>query len=85
MKTIIIDGKRAKTLKKLYSYLSKTLKFPDYFGNNLDALADCLKDLPEQVDIKIEYRDDFLSKNINKKDLVMQIFDNADMIKREKI
>jgi RNAse (barnase) inhibitor barstar len=29
---------------KLLNELSRTLNFPDYFGNNWDALFDCLRD-----------------------------------------
>ncbi|MCZ7655132.1 MAG: barstar family protein [Rhodocyclaceae bacterium] len=29
----------------LFECLATTLKFPDWFGHNWDALADCLSDL----------------------------------------
>ncbi len=43
--TAVLDGKRCKTLPELYVQLNAALKFPDYFGGNLDALFDCLCDL----------------------------------------
>lgn len=43
--TAVLDGKRCKTLPDLYVQLNAALKFPDYFGGNLDALYDCLCDL----------------------------------------
>lgn len=30
--------------KQGYDYLKEVFNFPDYFGNNLDALYDCLSD-----------------------------------------
>lgn len=40
-----LNGEHAKTSKELYKQLSKALELPDYFGNNLDALYDCMMDL----------------------------------------
>ena len=35
-------------------YIASQLKFPDYFGNNLDALFDCLLDIENKVNIAID-------------------------------
>jgi RNAse (barnase) inhibitor barstar len=43
--TVNIDGASIKTTDEFYSVLKKELQLPDYFGNNLDALADALTDL----------------------------------------
>lgn len=40
--TIVPAGIRSR--EKLFSILSKALKFPSYFGRNWDALNDCLRD-----------------------------------------
>ena len=50
-----INGMKTKSLKKLYKKVCKKLNFPDYFGHNLDALADCLSDLSwiEQPNVKL--------------------------------
>ena len=40
-----IDGSAARTSRDLLPMISAALHFPDYFGNNWDALADMLGDL----------------------------------------
>lgn len=46
---IIIDGERIKTTDDFHLEIKEKLEFPDYYGENLDALWDCLTgsiDLP---------------------------------------
>lgn len=61
-----IDGSKAQTLRAFYPRIAKQLFFPDYFGKNLDALADCLCSLEvtgsAQVVLFIRNFDQFLSK-----------------------
>ena len=47
-----------KTIEDAYKSFSRILKFPDYFGYNLDALSDCLIDLevPEKSGIVLVFR-----------------------------
>ena len=33
--------------KSAHEYIAKTLEFPEYYGNNLDALFDCLTEMGE--------------------------------------
>ena len=40
--TIVLDGAEMTSLPALHRYLAETLRFPDWYGANLDALADCL-------------------------------------------
>ncbi|MTH55305.1 barnase inhibitor [Bacillus mangrovi] len=44
MRELIIDGFKLQTEEELHIYLKKELKFPEHYGNNLDALYDCLVD-----------------------------------------
>ena len=37
--------------ESLHAHLYKRLKLPDYYGNNLDALFDCLTDLGEETEL----------------------------------
>ncbi len=60
------DCSKASSWQELYLMISKSLKPPDYFGMNLDALYDGLLDLswiPEsEILIVLEHFDQILSK-----------------------
>lgn len=45
MKVFIIDGKYMTSPESAHRYIANTLGFPEYYGNNLDALADCLSEM----------------------------------------
>jgi len=77
-----IDGAKTPTLKKFYRKMLVRLKFPDYFGDNLDALADMLCDLSwleeSQVRLYIKNPQDFLSgEKKSRKNAVLEIFAEA--------
>lgn len=40
-----IDGRAAADKAALLALVAGALRFPDYFGGNLDALEECLRDL----------------------------------------
>ena len=77
-----LDGLKTRTLKKLYKKLGSRLKFPDYFGDNLDALADMLTDLTwleaPNVILYIKNFEGFLAEeNEENRNMVFEIFDEA--------
>ena len=43
-KNILLDFTGVKDLQEFWKRIRETLDFPDYFGNNLDAMWDCLTD-----------------------------------------
>ncbi|MBL7818438.1 MAG: barstar family protein [Saprospiraceae bacterium] len=61
-----VDCAKAETMPDFFQQLQKGLKFPAYFGKNLDALFDCLCDFSwldaREVHIVLRGYDQFLSK-----------------------
>ena len=49
IKEIRIIGPRCTSQEALHEFVAKKLGFPDYYGANLSALADCLSELGEPV------------------------------------
>ena len=47
---IVLDASKMIDKENTHMYLKNVLSLPDYYGNNLDALHDCLE---EMTDVKI--------------------------------
>ena len=45
MNTYVLNGKDMTSREAAYEVIARTMRFPAWFGNNLDALADCLGEL----------------------------------------
>ena len=43
----VLDMRELRTCGALHAALAEQFSFPEYYGRNLDALFDCLTDLPE--------------------------------------
>ncbi len=46
MRHVHLNGLRMKNREKAYRHIKRRLHLPDYCGDNLDALSDCLSELP---------------------------------------
>ena len=55
---VIIDGRNVTDKAMLHAYLKKQCNFPDYYGNNLDALYDVLTERTEPLEIKVEHAEE---------------------------
>ena len=53
MKYAILDGSCIKDKESLHCVTKYALRFPDYYGKNLDALYDCLTDITEELTILV--------------------------------
>jgi len=51
---VIIDGRKMTDKATLHTYLKEQCKFPEYYGNNLDALYDVLTDREDPLEIRLE-------------------------------
>lgn len=54
MRVVRLDGAAMTTVDKVHATLQKEMGFPDYYGNNLDALWDMLSEESEEVHIILE-------------------------------
>lgn len=53
MNTCILDGNQIGDKDMLHDILADSLKLPEWYGRNLDALYDCLVDLQEETEIRV--------------------------------
>lgn len=44
---IILDARHMDTKKRAHGYLKEKMNFPEYYGENLDALYECLCELTD--------------------------------------
>ena len=49
---VLLDALRLQNKDEAHKYLRTALNFPDYYGENLDALHDCLTELD---DVEVEF------------------------------
>lgn len=57
---ITINGLDFKSEMDVHNYLSKVMNFPEYYGNNLDALWDVLNEVDEPINIKLSNKEDLI-------------------------
>ena len=50
---VILDARILGEKESAHSYLKRIFCFPDHYGNNLDALYDCLSELPYGANLSI--------------------------------
>lgn len=53
MNYVMLDGGFLRSKDHLHDILSRELRFPEYYGRNLDALHDCLTDIMEDTQISV--------------------------------
>ncbi len=49
MEIYLLDGKDMTSRENAYRVIERTMRFPDWFGHNLDALYDSLSELPPET------------------------------------
>ncbi len=52
---IQLDGRCMQTADTAHSYLRQQMRFPAYYGNNADALFDCLTEIGEPVTLVLSH------------------------------
>ncbi len=57
MTEVILDGEEMDSIYTAHKYLASKLNFPDYYGENLDALWDILSTVSEPTKIQLKNED----------------------------
>ncbi len=52
---VTLSGNRMPTKEAMHTYLARKLKFPSYYGKNLDALHDCLCEISHPLHITVTF------------------------------
>lgn len=61
MDIFVINGKKCTNRQETYDYLRKVFSFPQFFGNNLDALNDSINEFLYKKTIIIINKEYFIS------------------------
>ena len=72
----VLDGSLFSDKKTAHRQIARALSFPSYYGNNLDALYDCLTEMgPAQIDL---YSCAMIRRNLNSYgEKMLQVFRDA--------
>ena len=77
MDTFIINGKKCLDKKTTFSYLKEILHLPEYFGNNLDALSDCLHESFQNKTIIILNKEIIVNYLSSYGEILLQVFEES--------
>ena len=76
MEEKIIDCTKIKTREDLHRIFRETLVFPEWYGNNLDALHDCLMER-NVMEIEVEHAEEMLAALGKYGEKLMQVLDDV--------
>lgn len=70
---VSVDFKGLTTRKELHEYLKNVLMLPDYYGNNLDALHDCMTERSEPLHLIISGKAELIANFEQYGDTLLQV------------
>ena len=76
MKNITIDCAEIPDKAALHQALAQALRFPEYYGNNLDALRDCLMEQAD-VEIEVQHEEEMLAALGRYGELLLQVLQDV--------
>ena len=75
MKKYIVDFRKVNSIAEVHKELKESLNSPDYYGENLDALNDCLSEIEnEHLIYVLTYKE-----TLDGFDEIMKVFDDNEM------
>ena len=74
MNIVVLNGNEMTDRKRLHKYIAAKLDLPDYYGNNLDALADCLSEIDPDIVIVICDKDKLLVQLGDYGETLLEVF-----------
>ena len=72
----ILDGRKMVSREETHAYLKETFGFPEYYGENLDALHDCLTEMAD-LEVEVIHRDDMLAALGRYGKILLQVLDDV--------
>lgn len=77
MREIILDGKEMSDKAAAHKYIKKQLDFPDYYGENLDALWDLLSTTSTSITIYLINEHEIINNLGEYGNLLLGVFRDA--------
>ena len=77
MKLTILDGRKMTDRRAARDYLAGVLQLPEYYGHNLDALADCLWERDSDELILVRHAAKIRENLLGYGDTLIEILQNA--------
>lgn len=74
---VMLDFENISSKNSLHQYLKEQLGLPEYYGENLDALHDCLSEKREPVTIHICHLDSLKSSLGEYADLLLKVLQDT--------
>jgi ribonuclease inhibitor len=75
MRLVNLDGRKMDSRHAAWKHLRESLELPEYFGSNLDALADCLGEIKD-ISITFSYADAALNSLGDYAVKMIHVFEN---------
>lgn len=74
---IVLDGREMRTKETFHAYVKEQLNLPSYYGNNLDALKDCLTTNFSPRLVEIAFAEE-MKANLGKYgEIIVRVFQDA--------
>lgn len=76
-KRVTLSGNKMLTKDAMHTYLARKLKFPSYYGKNLDALHDCLGEISHPLHVTVTYTERLKEKLGDYGEAFLQVLKDA--------